>query len=111
MLDAHGGDRHARRARWLPAHARRSHRPRAKGAAMTVLTNLDAGERDDATEELWLLFDLLNVACGGHAGDDASMARVARCAAEPRPRIGAHPSYPDREHFGRRSLAIEPVEL
>jgi UPF0271 protein len=74
-------------------------------------TNLDAGERDDETEDLWRLFDLLNVACGGHAGDDASMARVARCAAEPRPRLGAHPSYPDREHFGRRSLAIAPPDL
>jgi len=76
-----------------------------------MITNLDAGERDDETEELWRLFDLLNIACGGHAGDDASMARVARCAAEPRPRIGAHPSYPDREHFGRRSLAIAPADL
>jgi len=76
-----------------------------------MLLNLDAGERDDETPELYRLFDLLNVACGGHAGDDVSMARVARCAADPRPRIGAHPSYPDRDHFGRRSLAIAPAAL
>jgi 5-oxoprolinase (ATP-hydrolysing) subunit A len=69
------------------------------------------------------LFDVLSIACGGHAGDEASMARVvACCAASARtaasaspqasfPRVGAHPSYPDREHFGRRTLAIEPAAL
>jgi len=47
------------------------------------------------------LFDVLNVACGGHAGDDASMARIAAfCATRARPRFGAHPSFPDREGFG-----------
>jgi len=70
------------------------------------LLNLDAGELPDETEELWALFDLLNIACGGHAGDPSTMARVvAFCAAAPgRPRPGAHPSYPDRAGFGRRSL-------
>ena len=72
-----------------------------------MLLELDAGERDDEPEELWALFDVLNVACGGHAGDDASMARIAAyCVARERPRIGAHPSYPDREGFGRRTIAI-----
>src|SRR5690348_17987413 len=77
--------------------------------ARQVLLELDAGERDDETEELWALFDLLNVACGGHAGDDASMARLAAfCAARTRPELGAHPSYADREGFGRRTIAIAP---
>ncbi len=88
---------------------------------MTPLLNLDAGELPDETEELWALFDLLNIACGGHAGDASSMARViAFCAAasagparsppllppsaHPRTRPGAHPSYPDRAGFGRRAL-------
>ena len=75
-----------------------------------MLLELDAGERDDEPEELWALFDVLNVACGGHAGDEASMARIAAFCAAPahvsRPRIGAHPSYPDREGFGRRTIAI-----
>jgi UPF0271 protein len=40
------------------------------------------------------------------------MARItAFCAARTRPRIGAHPSYPDREGFGRRTLAIAPPAL
>jgi UPF0271 protein len=74
--------------------------------------NLDAGERDDETEELWALFDVLNIACGGHAGDAASMARVIGfCAGRERPRAGAHPSYPDRDGFGRHTIDIAPAEL
>lgn len=77
-----------------------------------MLLELDAGEHDDEPEELWALFDVLNVACGGHAGDDASMARIAAfCAARAQPRIGAHPSYPDRAGFGRRTIAISAGAL
>jgi len=77
-----------------------------------VLLELDAGEREDEPEDLWALFDVLNVACGGHAGDDASMARIAAfCATRARPRIGAHPSYPDREHFGRRTIELSEDSL
>jgi UPF0271 protein len=76
-----------------------------------MLLNLDAGERDDESEELWALFDVLNVACGGHAGDAGSMARLVRFGARTGVRIGAHPSYPDRDGFGRRSLELAPAEL
>lgn len=84
-----------------------------------VLLNLDAGELPGEDEALWVLFDLLNIACGGHAGDPFTMARVIACCAgrpepepesrslappRPRPRPGAHPSYPDRDGFGRRAL-------
>jgi UPF0271 protein len=76
-----------------------------------ALMNLDAGEHDDEPEELWALFDVLNIACGGHAGNAASMDRVVRwCVASGRT-IGAHPSYPDRPGFGRRTMAIEPEAL
>jgi UPF0271 protein len=77
-----------------------------------VLLNLDAGEHDDEPEELWGLADVLSIACGGHAGDEQSMQRVvAFCASRERPRIGAHPSYPDREGFGRRTIDIDPDSL
>src|ERR1043165_2557747 len=78
-----------------------------------MLLNLDAGERDDEPEELWALADILAVACGGHAGDAASMNRLAAFAAKSphRTSFGAHPSYPDREGFGRRTIEIEPSEL
>jgi UPF0271 protein len=77
-----------------------------------VFSNLDAGELDNETEELWSLFDLLSCACGGHAGDERSMARVADfCLRSQSVQLGAHPAYPDREHFGRISIAIEPDDL
>jgi len=69
------------------------------------LLNLDAGEREDESEELWSLFDLLAVACGGHAGDEGTMDRVVGFCARAGIAVGAHPSYPDREGFGRRSMA------
>ena len=76
-----------------------------------ALMNLDAGEHDDEPEALWALFDVLNIACGGHAGDAASMERVVRWCLGSGCVIGAHPSYPDRPGFGRRSMAIEPAAL
>ncbi len=52
-----------------------------------------------------------NIACGGHAGDDDSMRRTVEVAKKHRVQIGVHPSYPDMEHFGRRSLTMETAEL
>lgn len=48
----------------------------------------------------------LNIACGGHAGDAASMTRLVHLARERGLNIGAHPSYPDRANFGRTELPI-----
>lgn len=76
-----------------------------------ALMNLDAGEHADEPEALWAMFDVLNIACGGHAGDDDSMERVVRWCVSAGCAIGAHPSYPDREGFGRRTIAIEPAVL
>jgi UPF0271 protein len=76
-----------------------------------ALMNLDAGEHDDEPEELWAKFDILNIACGGHAGDAASMERVVAWCVRAGCAISAHPSYPDRPGFGRRTLAIEPDAL
>jgi UPF0271 protein len=73
--------------------------------------NVDAGERADEPAALYALAHALNVACGGHAGDAASMERVLRACAAFGARAGAHPSYPDREGFGRRAIAIDPAEL
>jgi len=76
-----------------------------------ALMNLDAGEHAEEPEELWALFDVLNIACGGHAGDRDSMERVIRWCVGARCAIGAHPSYPDRPGFGRRTMTIEPAAL
>ncbi|MBS2017807.1 MAG: LamB/YcsF family protein [Deltaproteobacteria bacterium] len=76
-----------------------------------MLLNVDGGELSSEPEELYALADVVNVACGGHAGDDASMDRVARACARVGTRIGAHPSYDDREGFGRRARTVEPSAL
>ena len=71
----------------------------------------DLGEGSPGEEEIWPLITSANVACGGHVGDETSMREAARLAREHGVRFGAHPSYPDREHFGRRSLTMEPDAL
>lgn len=75
--------------------------------------NCDVGELEDAAYEAALLdcISSANVACGGHAGDAASMERTARLALERGVRIGAHPSYPDRVHFGRVKMAMSAAEI
>jgi UPF0271 protein len=73
--------------------------------------NVDLGELPDEPEELFDVATQVNVACGGHAGDDTSMLRAARLAARSGAALAAHPSYPDRDGFGRRTIAIEPSAL
>jgi UPF0271 protein len=75
------------------------------------LLNVDGGELDDEPVELYALADVVHVACGGHAGDDASMDRVTRACASAGTRVGAHPSYEDREGFGRRAREVATEEL
>lgn len=70
--------------------------------------NVDAGELEGEPRELWSLAHLLHVACGGHAGDEASMRRALQRARETGAHVGAHPSYPDREGFGRRATTLTP---
>lgn len=76
-----------------------------------VLLNIDAGELATEPDELYALAHLVNVACGGHAGDDASMRRAISLAIEHGTLIGAHPSYDDRARFGRHSLIVDPTTL
>ena len=52
-----------------------------------------------------------NIASGGHAGDAATIRITMRRAQERDVQIGVHPSYPDRENFGRRSMQLSPAEL
>lgn len=68
----------------------------------SVLLNADLGEGATSDSELFKLVDLANIACGGHAGDEHSMRLCCELALEQGVRVGPHPSYPDREGFGRR---------
>jgi UPF0271 protein len=71
----------------------------------------DLGEGAPGEDEIWPLITSANVACGGHVGDEASMAYAAARATALGIRLGAHPSYPDRANFGRVSIAIAPDAL
>ena len=63
-------------------------------------------EDDRVEERLWPLVTSANVACGGHVGDDVTMRRAVERAVRYNVQLGAHPSYPDREHFGRTRIEI-----
>lgn len=72
--------------------------------------NADIGEGcDDAGLMPYLA--RVSIACGGHAGDAASMTAALRLAAEHGVAAGAHPSYPDRAQFGRQALAASEDEI
>jgi len=73
--------------------------------------NADLGEGDPHDAELLTIVSSCNIACGGHAGDAASMRATIASAISNNVAIGAHPSYPDREGFGRRSNFLAGDEL
>jgi 5-oxoprolinase (ATP-hydrolysing) subunit A len=73
--------------------------------------NIDLGELPDEPEELYRLAHRVNVACGGHAGDEPSMRLACRRARAAGATLGAHPSFEDRANFGRLALAVEPADL
>jgi UPF0271 protein len=75
------------------------------------LLNIDLGELPGEDEQLYTLAHVANIACGGHAGDDASMRRALESCARHGTRAGAHPSYEDREGFGRTALDVTPEVL
>jgi UPF0271 protein len=82
----------------------------------TIDLNADVGEATDAAgieveRSLLELVTSVHVACGGHAGDDDSMTATVAAALAHAVRVGAHPSYPDRDGFGRQPMAIDRGEL
>jgi UPF0271 protein len=66
--------------------------------------NCDMGEGMDNDALLMPNISSANIACGYHAGDEATMRRTIELALEHGVAVGAHPSYPDRENFGRLDL-------
>ncbi len=64
-----------------------------------------------ADEALMEHVGLANVACGFHGGDPVVLQETVRLAKQHGVRVGAHPSYPDREGFGRRAIEMGREEL
>ena len=78
--------------------------------------NADMGEWSEAAgasrdREIMPCLTACNIACGGHAGDDSAMEQTLLLAKEHRVEPGAHPSYPDREGFGRVRMEMAADEL
>ena len=70
----------------------------------TIDINVDMGEGLDNESDLMPYIASCNIACGGHAGSQESMYKVVSLALEHRVKIGAHPSFPDKENFGREPM-------
>lgn len=75
---------------------------------IVVDLNADLGEGCGADAELLTLVSSANIACGFHAGDAQTMLESVREALKNGVAIGAHPSFPDRENFGRTAMNLPP---
>lgn len=75
---------------------------------IVVDLNADLGEGCGSDAELLTLVSSANIACGFHAGDAQTMRESVREALKNGVAIGAHPSFPDRENFGRTAMNLPP---
>lgn len=74
--------------------------------------NCDLGEfinNNDA--DIMPLIDMANIACGFHGSAPLTINNTIKLASQHQVMIGAHPSYPDAENFGRQSMHLSPDEL
>ena len=78
---------------------------------MQIDLNADLGEGCDNDEALLGLVSSANIACGWHAGDARTMRQCVRWALDKGVAIGAHPSFPDRENFGRSEMNLPPEDI
>lgn len=76
---------------------------------MKIDLNADLGEGSGSDQLLLQLVSSANIACGFHAGDAQTMLQSVRWAKAFGVAIGAHPSFPDRENFGRTAMQL-PAE-
>ena len=82
----------------------------------TIDINCDMGELKEGKNrnydaEIMPFISSCNIACGFHSGTPQLMTQTIRAAIKHRVKIGAHPSYNDRENFGRKSLKVDPEVL
>jgi len=73
--------------------------------------NVDLGEGIGNENDIMPLIASCNIACGGHAGNPALIEEVILLAKKHAVKIGAHPSFPDKQNFGRAAIDISPRKL
>ncbi len=83
---------------------------------MAISINCDMGEgyglyRCGDDEGIMPFVHIANVACGFHAADPSVMRRTVGLAKRHGVKVGAHPSYPDLQGFGRREMKMGRDEL
>src|SRR2546427_7292097 len=87
-----------------------------KRGDLEIDLNCDMGEMPEAIadgtqEALMRSITSVNIACGGHAGDEQTMKTTSEQALQWKLAIGAHPGYPDRANFGRLELKLPLKEI
>jgi len=85
-------------------------------STLSVDLNADVGERFDSwrpgdDEAILKVVTTAHVACGFHSGDPTVMFETVSTAVRFGVSVGAHPSYPDRQGFGRRPMDIDPRRI
>ncbi len=83
---------------------------------MEININCDLGESSKfhSTKNDPLLLSIVNsanIACGYHAGDEETMEKTIEISKKKMVSVGAHPSFMDRENFGRKRLNLSPAEI
>jgi UPF0271 protein len=74
--------------------------------------NCDLGEfKHNNDADIMPLIDMANIACGFHGSDPLTIKKTIKLAQQHQVIIGAHPSYPDKENFGRQSIQLSQNEL
>lgn len=76
--------------------------------------NCDMGEGMGNEEALMPFITSANIACGYHAGDKETMKKVVDLCLQYNVAVGAHPSYADKENFGRKDLigiSLQPEDV
>ncbi len=81
--------------------------------ATSIDLNADLGEHSNSRldEQIMPFISSCSIACGGHIGDESSVRQTILLARKHGVAVGAHPSYPDRENFGRKIIQIQPQQL
>ena len=77
----------------------------------TIDINCDLGEGIGNDELIMPYISSANIACGYHAGDANTMKQTVELCKKYNVAVGAHPSFPDKENFGRTDMLLHPGEI